>query len=80
MAKAGFLERDHERLLRIGFDVRRDACTFPILAGPDCVNMTEFTELCDALLAPGATVRRYETSFIKRDVKFEPFVNLGEES
>lgn len=51
-----------------------------LLALFDCIGMTEFNELCDVLLAPGATVRRYETSFIKREVKFAPFVSLGEES
>jgi Lrp/AsnC family leucine-responsive transcriptional regulator len=43
----------------------------------DCAGMAEFNSLCDAVLAPDPTVRRYETSFVKREVKFAPFVQLG---
>jgi hypothetical protein len=39
--------------------------------------MAEFNALCDALLVSDSTVRRYETSFVKRQVKFAPFVELG---
>ena len=42
----------------------------------DCPSMAEFNDLCDALLVADSTVRRYETSFIKREVKFAPFVEL----
>ncbi len=54
------------------------------IAGPhdiallfDCANMAEFNAAADALLASSATVRRYETHFVKREVKFAPFVELG---
>ena len=43
----------------------------------DCPGMAAFNELCDAVLTADATVRRYETSFVKREVKFAPFVELG---
>jgi Lrp/AsnC family leucine-responsive transcriptional regulator len=55
------------------------------LAGPidvvlmfDCPNMARFNELTDQVLTADSTVRRYETHFIKREVKFEPFVQLAE--
>ena len=50
---------------------------FDLLALFECEGMDEFNRLADALLCADATVRRYETSFVKRDVKFEPFVKLG---
>lgn len=50
-----------------------------MLALLDCANMAEFNELCDDLLTADSTVRRYETSFVKREIKFAPFVQLGEE-
>ena len=42
----------------------------------DCANMAEFNSLCDRVLTADPTVRRYETSFVKREVKFAPFVEL----
>jgi Lrp/AsnC family transcriptional regulator, leucine-responsive regulatory protein len=42
----------------------------------DCANMAEFNTLCDSVLTADPTVRRYETSFVKREVKFAPFVEL----
>ena len=49
-----------------------------MLALFDCASMAAFNELCDALLTADATVRRYETSFVKREIKFAPFVALAE--
>lgn len=49
-----------------------------MLALFDCPTMAAFNDLCDELLTADATVRRYETSFVKREVKFAPFVELGE--
>jgi len=53
------------------------------IAGPndflllfDCSNMAEFNAVADELLASTTTVRRYETLFVKREVKFAPFVEL----
>ena len=53
------------------------------IAGPhdlmalfDCASMAEFNVLCDELLVSDSTVHRYETSFVKREVKFAPFVGL----
>jgi hypothetical protein len=40
--------------------------------------MDEFTDIAEAVLVADATVRRYETSFVKREVKFAPFVRLDE--
>ena len=48
-----------------------------MLALFDCANMAEFNELTDQLLVADSTVRRYETSFVKRQVKFAPFVRLS---
>jgi hypothetical protein len=39
--------------------------------------MAEFNAAADELLASSKTVRRYETHFVKREVKFAPFVELG---
>jgi Lrp/AsnC family leucine-responsive transcriptional regulator len=47
-----------------------------LLALIDCASMAEFNAFCDAVLVADPTVRRYETSFVKREVKFEPFVDL----
>jgi len=47
-----------------------------LLALVDCVSMAEFNAFCDAVLVADPTVRRYETSFVKREVKFAPFVEL----
>jgi len=53
------------------------------IAGPndflllfDCANMDEFNAVADGLLASTPTVRRYETLFVKREVKFAPFIEL----
>ena len=54
------------------------AGTFDLLLLFDCTNMGEFNALAEAVLVADSTVRRYETSFIKRDVKFAPFVKLSE--
>lgn len=55
------------------------------IAGPhdfvllfDCASMAEFNERAEALLASSSTVRRYETHFVKREVKFAPFVDLAQ--
>jgi len=55
------------------------------IAGPhdfliffDCASMAEFNTCAEDLLASSPTVRRYESHFVKREVKFAPFVELGE--
>lgn len=55
------------------------------IAGPhdivalfDCESMSAFNDAADELLASSPTVRRYETHFVKREVKFAPFVELTE--
>ena len=54
------------------------------IAGPndfvvlfDCANMAEFNSAAEDLFASSSTVRRYETHFVKREVKFAPYVELG---
>lgn len=49
-----------------------------IVALIDCRSMAEFNTLAESLLAGDPIVRRYLTSFVKREVKFAPFVRLGE--
>ena len=44
----------------------------------DCSHMDEFTDIAERVLVADATVRRYETSFVKREAKFAPFVQLDE--
>lgn len=55
------------------------------IAGPhdfialfDCASMDAFNAAADELLASSSTVRRYETHIVKREVKFAPFVELGD--
>ena len=43
----------------------------------DCENMDAFVALAEELFASGQAVRRYETSFVKREMKFAPFVDLA---
>ena len=49
-----------------------------LLALIDCASMSDFNAFCDEVLTADPTVRRYETSFVKREVKFAPFVQLTE--
>lgn len=42
-----------------------------------CSHMDSFVSLAEEIFACDATVRRYESSFVKREVKFAPFVKLG---
>jgi DNA-binding Lrp family transcriptional regulator len=46
----------------------------------DCSTVAEFNDVAERVLVADATVHRFETSFVKRQVKFEPFVPLGPES
>lgn len=43
----------------------------------DCPSMDDFVALAEDLFASDSSVHRYETSFVKREVKFAPFVDLG---
>ena len=52
------------------------AGTYDLLLLFDCVSMEEFNEIAERVLTADATVRRYETSFVKREDKFAPFVDL----
>jgi Lrp/AsnC family leucine-responsive transcriptional regulator len=42
----------------------------------DCSSMAEFNEVAERVLVADSTVHRYETSFVKRRLKFEPFAPL----
>jgi Lrp/AsnC family leucine-responsive transcriptional regulator len=46
----------------------------------DCATMGEFNDIAERVLVSDATVHRYETSFVKRQAKFEPFVPLDASS
>lgn len=55
------------------------------IAGPhdlvamlDCANIAEFTSIEHELLESSAAVIRWESLFIKHEVKFAPFVELRE--
>lgn len=52
------------------------AGTWDLLLLFDCANMAEFNRVAEAVLIADATVRRFETSFVKREAKFAPFVEL----
>jgi Lrp/AsnC family leucine-responsive transcriptional regulator len=43
-----------------------------------CRDMAEFNVFADAELAASPVVRRYETSFVKKEVKYRPMIRLGE--
>lgn len=46
----------------------------------DCASMAAFNAVAEEVLVADATVRRYETSFVKHEIKFAPFVALGGDS
>ena len=50
--------------------------THDMMAMLDCAGMDAFVELAEELFATDSAVRRYETSFVKRELKFAPFVAL----
>ena len=49
-----------------------------IVALFDCRNMEDFNLVSGRLLDQEPIVRRYVTSFVKRQIKFAPFVGFGE--
>lgn len=51
--------------------------SYDLLALLDCSSMEAFVEQAEALFAADSTVRRYETSFVKRELKFAPFVAMS---
>jgi DNA-binding Lrp family transcriptional regulator len=44
----------------------------------DCADMEEFTQMAEAVLVSEPIVQRYETSFVRREHKFAPYVPLRE--
>ncbi len=52
------------------------AGTYDLVLLFDCSDMDEFTDTAESVLVSDPTVRRYETSFVKRELKFAPFVHL----
>ncbi len=68
-------------LERIGAAAQIQFCyelagTYDLLLLFDCATMEEFNVVAERVLTADATVRRYETSFVKREDKFAPFVDL----
>jgi len=49
---------------------------FDIIVLFDCAGMAAYNDVAEAVLVADPTVRRYETSFVKHEVKFAPFVAL----
>ena len=49
-----------------------------LVAMLDCPGMNRFNEVIDTVLSADMTVRRYESHFITREIKFAPFVDLIE--
>lgn len=43
-----------------------------------CRDMAEFNAFADSELAASPVVRRYETSFVKKEVKYRPMIHLDE--
>ena len=43
-----------------------------------CRDMAEFNAFADAELAASTVVRRYETSFVKKEIKNRPMIRLDE--
>ncbi len=50
--------------------------THDLLLMLDCAGMDEFVNRAEELLASDSAVRRYESFFVKRELKFAPFVRL----
>ena len=73
--KAALLKRIHDApQVQFCYEL---AGIYDLLLLFDCDNMAEFNEVAEAVLVADPTVRRYETSFAKREVKFAPYVELG---
>lgn len=81
---------EHEQLaeftqLRNRLKVRNEVQLCLEISGSDdmlllvtCRDMAEFNAFADAELAASALVRRYETSFVKKELKNQPMVRLDE--
>ena len=54
------------------------AGTYDLMALFDCANMADFNREAEKLLTADATVRRFETSFVKREIKFAPYVEMSD--
>ena len=54
------------------------ASAYDLLLLFDCATMAEFNEVAERVLVSDSTVRRYETSFVKREAKFAPFIKLSD--
>lgn len=73
--KDALLHRLHEAPeVQFAFEI---SGSYDLLALLSCPTMDVFVDRAEALFACDATVRRYETSFVKRELKFAPFVRLG---
>ena len=63
--------------VQLGYEL---AGSWDLLLLFDCSTVAEFNDVAERVLVADATVHRFETSFVKRQVKFEPFVPLGPDS
>ena len=52
--------------------------THDLIAMVDCSDIGAVHDLVDHILATGGIVRRHEINFVKRELKFAPFVDLAE--
>lgn len=53
------------------------AGTFDLLLMFDCSSMAEYNLVVEQVLEIDPVVRRYETNFVKREIKFAPYVELS---
>ena len=62
-----------ERQVQFAYEVTG---AFDLLVLFDCASMADFNLVAEAVLVADSTVRRYETSFVKQEVKFAPLVSI----
>jgi len=73
--KAALLRRlDEAEEVQFAYEI---AGSHDLLLLLDCADMDAFVSVAEGLLAVDSTVRRYESLFVKRELKFAPFVRLS---
>src|ERR687889_301078 len=74
------IARRLRRLRAEGWIARTIALLGPALTGRRlrAMVLAQFNEVAERVLVSDATVRRYETSFVKREAKFAPFIKTSE--
>jgi DNA-binding Lrp family transcriptional regulator len=72
--KSGLIERVRRTpQVSLGYEL---AGVHDLILMFDCADMAEFNATAESVLVADPTVRRYETYFVKQELKFEPFVQL----